>query len=73
MVTEIFETIGSALTGFMEVLQTGFGGVVDLIWNSTDNTMTPLGVILLVGLGVGICYFALSFIIRAIRNVGKAN
>jgi hypothetical protein len=73
MVTQIFETISSAVTEFIGVLTSALGGVVDIFWNATDNTMTPLGVILLVGLGVGLAYFALSFLIRAIRNVGKAN
>lgn len=73
MVAQMFETIGDALTAFMQVLKEGFDGIIGLVWNATDTTLTPLGVILLIGLGVGVCYFVLSFVIRAIRNVGKAN
>ena len=73
MVAEIFSTIGQALSEFMKVITDGFTSVVGLVWNTTDSSLTPLGIILLIGLGVGVAYFAISFLIRAIRNVGKAN
>lgn len=76
MVSEIFQTIGEALSEFMNVITTGFNSVVGLVWTAGEGgagSLTPLGVILLIGLGVGVAYFAISFLIRAIRNVGKAN
>lgn len=70
IVTEIFDLIGDAFTGFFGVLNTGVTSVVGLFWNSTTG-FTLIGTLMLIGLGVGLVWTLISFITGLVKNAAK--
>lgn len=70
MVGTIFETIQQAVTGFANSLGTAATNVVSLFWTAGENgggSLTFLGIILLIALGGGLCFFVIRLIIRSMR------
>ena len=72
MISEIFETIGESITGFMGNLTSVFGSITSLFWTpgtgSDPGSLTLLGVVLLITAGVALCTFAFNFIASHIRR-----
>lgn len=64
MVTAIFEAIGTAITQFATILGNGFSGVLSIFYNATDG-LTSVGTLSLIGVGVGLVYWAF----RLVRNL----
>lgn len=67
IITEIFEVVSSVITGFMTAITSALNGVVAIFWDAT-NGLTFIGTLMLLGLGIGLVYFAISFITRLIRQ-----
>ena len=65
MIESIFSTVGSAITEFASVIGNGFTGIISLFYNSTTSALTPLGELMLIGVGVGLVYMAF----RMIKNL----
>ena len=68
VVTEILENAADAATGFGQVLGNGFNGVTSLFW--ANNAPTFLGALSLIGVGVGVIYFAFRLIKRLVSVKG---
>lgn len=66
MVEKIFETIGSVITGFMANVSSAVNGIGALIWtpaeSGTGGSLTTFGTLCLLGLGIGIVYWAFGLI-----------
>lgn len=66
MVNAIFSQIGSVVSAMVGTLKTALEGVIDLIWDSTANSnaggLTTFGTLMLIGVGVGLVYFAFRLI-----------
>jgi len=60
LVTEIFDEAGNAVTGFSGVLTKGINGVTSLFWDGTSLTM--LGTLMVIGIGVSVVYFGFRLI-----------
>lgn len=68
--SELFEVIGSAISGFMSNLGTAFTSVTSLFWTTGENAgPTFLGLLVLLGIGVGLCYLAFRLIRGAIQRL----
>lgn len=63
MVAELFTTIGSVITNFAQVLGNGFQSLVGIFYTTGENGgLTLVGTLCLVGLGIGIVYWAFRMI-----------
>ncbi len=67
MVTKFWETVVEVITGFTNALIGAFSRLTELFYNSQDG-FTVVGQLLLIGLGMGIVYFAFRFIRALIRR-----
>ncbi len=68
MISTIFQTIGEAITSFTNALSSGLTGVVSIFYNNTEGNLTVLGVLLLIGVGCGVVYWAFRLIRGLIKN-----
>lgn len=69
-VTELFSLISEVFTGFFGIIETGLGSVVALFWDATTG-LTMVGTLMLVGLGIGLVWTLISFVIRLVRGVAR--
>ncbi len=67
MVAKFWETVVEVITGFTNALIGAFSKLTELFYNSDDG-FTVVGQLLLIGLGMGIVYFAFRFIRALIRR-----
>lgn len=65
MISAIFTSVGSVITGFTTALISAFGGIGDAIYSG--ESLTTLGLLLMLGLGMGLVYWAF----RVIRGLVK--
>jgi len=56
MISAMFTEVGAAITAFSTALGNGITSVIAMFYDST-NGITPLGSLLLIGVGVGLVYF----------------
>lgn len=66
IVNDIFETIGTVITQFAQVLGNGFSGVISIFYN--EGGLTVVGTLSLIALGVGLVYWAFRIVQRLIRQ-----
>ena len=66
IVTDIFNTIGQAITGFATVVGNGFDGVIGIFYG--DEGLTLVGTLSLITLGVAVVYWAFRLVMRLIRQ-----
>lgn len=64
MVAHIFGAIGDAITAFAGVLGNGFTSLLAIFYDATSG-LTAVGTLALIGVGVGIVYWAF----RLVRNL----
>lgn len=58
-IADLFAEISSAITSFMGALGSAFNAVTALFWTTgTNSGPTFLGLLVLIGVGVGLCYGA---------------
>lgn len=72
MVSAIFTEIGNAITAFAGVLGNGFSSLLEIFYVSTgDNAgLTAIGVLSLIGVGMGIVYWAFTMVRNLIKTRG---
>lgn len=68
MIAALFTELGTIITSFGTLLVSAFNGAVSIFWSGT--AITSAGSFLLLGMGVGIFYFAFGWIRRLIRARG---
>lgn len=66
IVQSIFDTIGSVITKFSEVIGNGFEGIIKIFYDSTSG-LTLVGQLALITLGVGVVYWAFRLIMRLVK------
>jgi len=68
MVAEIIETITAWVTGMISAVVEAIQGVVPIFYNATDSSLTFIGVLALMGLGIGIVSLGIGFVQRLIKR-----
>lgn len=66
MVTELWSIIAEVVTGFIGSIVSAFTGLTEVFY--TTEGFTVIGQLLLIGLGMGIIYFAFRFITNLVRK-----
>lgn len=68
MIAAIFEAVGDAITNFAQVLGNGFNSLISIFYTTGENGgLTLLGTLLLIGMGVGVVYWAFNLIRGLVR------
>ena len=72
MVSAIFSELTNIVTGFVNLLVSLFGSVVDIFWSaptteSGTGSLTMVGILMLIALGTSLVFWAIGFIRRLIR------
>ncbi len=67
MIVQFWETVVEVITGFTNALISAFSNITQLFYKEPDG-FTVVGQLLLIGLGMGIVYFAFRFIRSLIRR-----
>jgi len=67
IVTEIFNLIASALSGFFTVISDGITSVTALFWVPATG-FTLVGTLTLIGLGVGLVWVLIRFVTGLVRG-----
>lgn len=68
MVAQIFQEIAAAITAMISAVTSAISGVTSLFYDPT-NGMTFLGVLLLIGVGAGLVFWAVNLIRGLIKRV----
>lgn len=67
MIAKFWEAVVEVITGFTNALIGAFSNLTELFYND-ETGFTVVGQLLLIGLGMGIVYFAFRFIRALIRR-----
>lgn len=67
MITQFWEAVVEVVSGFTNALISAFSNITKLFYES-ETGFTVVGQLLLIGLGMGIVYFAFRFIRSLIRR-----
>lgn len=67
IVTEIFDLIADALTGFFTVISNGITSVTALFWVPATG-FTLVGTLSLIGLGVGLVWTLIKFVTGLVKG-----
>ena len=70
MISAMFTEVAAAITSFSTVLAQSVTNVTALFYDAT-NGITPLGSLLLIGVGVGLVYFAFR-LIKGLVSIRRA-
>jgi hypothetical protein len=62
MITEIFDTILEVVTEYTVILQNLFEGLVDIFYDDATTSLTLLGTLALIAVGVGIVAWAFGLV-----------
>jgi hypothetical protein len=62
MISEIFETILEVVTEYTTILQNLFEGLVDIFYDDATTSLTLLGTLALIAVGVGIVAWAFGLV-----------
>lgn len=69
MISDIFETIGEAVTGFATALASSVSSVTSMFYTTGENAgLTFLGTLVLIVVGVGLVYWAFRLIKGLLRR-----
>ena len=71
----VFQTIGSTIEEFFNVLSGGIDNVIKLFYTTgtaeNPSGFTFLGVMLMIGLGIGLVWTLIKWISGLVRNVAR--
>jgi hypothetical protein len=62
MISEIFDTILDVVTEYTVILQNLFEGLVDIFYDDATTSLTLLGTLALIAVGVGIVAWAFGLV-----------
>lgn len=62
MVSTIFEVISQAISNFVACLISAVSGLVPIVYDSATTSMTFVGTLLLIAVGMGIVYWVFRMI-----------
>ena len=62
MIAEIFDTIVAVVTEYIAVLQNLFEGLVEIFYDNATTSLTLLGTLALIAVGVGIVAWAFGLV-----------
>jgi hypothetical protein len=62
VVTELLSIVGAWIEGVFGWIADAFGGVLEIFYDTTNEGFTVLGTLLLLGIAMGIVFFALRYI-----------
>lgn len=64
MIAAIFEAVTQAVTGFAGAIASAFTSIMSIVW--AENSLTTFGILLTIGFGVSLVYFAVRYVFRLI-------
>lgn len=67
MIAQFWEAVVQVVNGFIQALVTAFDSAVELFYKE-DTGFTVVGMLLLIGLGMSIVYYAFRFIRGLIKR-----
>jgi len=70
MIAQFFTAIGDSVTAMFGVLNNGLTQVIGMFYDTTTG-FTTVGLLLLIGLGVGLVWSLISFVMRLVRVAGR--
>lgn len=56
MIAEMFKAVSDAIKGLFSSLGEAFTGATNLFWNAEGGTLTTLGILAMVGLGLSLAF-----------------
>jgi hypothetical protein len=62
VITDLLQIVGAWIEGVFEWITDAFEGVLEIFYDTTTSTFTVLGTLLLLGIAMGIVFFALRYI-----------
>lgn len=71
IITAIFNSVGTAITSFSGSLSSAVSSITAMFWNAEGGTLTFLGVLLTIAMGVGVVYWGFKLIKSLIKNRGQ--
>ena len=71
VITAIFNSVGTAITSFSGSLSSAVTSITAMFWNAEGGTLTFLGVLLTIAMGVGVVYWGFKLIKSLIKNRGQ--
>ena len=70
MIQQFFTAVGDSLTAMFGVLNNGLTSVIGLFYDTTSG-FTTVGLLLLIGLGIGLVWSLISFVMRLVKVAGR--
>lgn len=70
MIASLFSALTEALGGFAESFASVVTDVVAIFWNATDNSLTLIGTLMVIGLAISVVYGVIRWISRLVRMRG---
>lgn len=68
MITDIIATIGNWLTGMWGFVVDTITSAVEIFYGGTPATLTPIGILALMGLAIGLVTLGLGFVTRFFKR-----
>lgn len=62
VITQLLSIVGAWIEGVFGWITDAFEGVLEIFYDTTANTFTVLGTLLLLGIAMGLVFFALRYI-----------
>lgn len=70
MIASLFTALTEALGGFADAFTSVITDVVGIFWNSTDNSLTLIGTLMVIGLAISVVYGVIRWVSRLVRMRG---
>lgn len=67
MVGSIFSTIAEVISEYVSAITEMFNGLIAIFFNAETNTLTLLGTLLLLAVGIGIVVWGFNMIVNLIN------
>ena len=67
LVSSIFSQLTAGAQSFITFLTNLFQNVIAVFWNSTNNSLTDVGILFVTAISVGFVYFGIRYISRLIK------
>lgn len=72
MVSELLNIVFSTAGDFFVQLPGLFGSSIGILYNSTTNEFTEIGLLIILPLAIGLAWFGINFIVGLVKKAGKS-
>lgn len=71
VVDSVFDAVSDTTNGFVSALSNGLNGVVNLVYDTSENQFTIAGILMLIGVAVGLVFGIFRFVRALVKGVGN--